>query len=408
VEKRSIAFLASQAFVNIGDTSSQIAVFWTALSIGGSAISLGTLGAAWTLTMAVMGYISGSVADRFDRKTLLVVLESLLGFLSLIMFALASAGILSLWHLWVFLLAESILGTPFSFALSTMLPDLIGKERLLRVNAALGSWGQIDNLAEAAIAGIIIAAWGPAPIFLIHGVTFLVGAAGALLVRDPRKYADAVLPKWTLGEDLRIVVHFFRSNRVFLKNTILSSVGDLAYAPLFYAGPLVASVVGSGPEGYGFFESLMIAGTLATGLATTVLASRLPKAKSWVMGSLLFSSMFVVLGFWLSYPGALVAFFLIGVGLSGGRLFGKTLVQQALPSEVRGRISGIEWFVGGALQPISISLAMLLVDRGDLRWILVGLGAFLVCTALVRATILPLDDHRWKAHWKDSSCSTNT
>lgn len=394
--RRTTAFLVSQAFVNVGGRLTQIAVFWSALSLGGTALSVGALGASWTFVMAVVGLVSGSLADRFSRKTLLIVLESLLGILSLSIAMLAFFDALDLWHLWAFLLLESILGTPVSMAFSALLPDMISEARLLRLNAVFGSWGQIDNLVEAALAGVVLGIWGPAPLFLIHGVTYLIGALGAFLAVEPRSQPHhASDSRWTPVSDLRVTVAFLRSKKLFLKNILLEALEDLCYAPLYFVAPLVAASVGSGPEGYGFFEGLMMVGMLVASLAASTVASHLPKVKTWLIGTGLYSMAFAFLGFRMTYSTALVAFFVVGLGMVGGRIYGKTLVQQALPSTVRGRITGASWFLTGILQPASVALAMMLVDRGSLSTILISLGLAMTGLTIVRAVLLPLADAAW-------------
>lgn len=93
MNRRIIAFLAARSLVDVGGTFSQVAVFWTALSLTGSAISVGSLGGVWTFSMAVMSLVSGAIADRFDRKVLMILLDGLLGVVSLGLSALATTGV---------------------------------------------------------------------------------------------------------------------------------------------------------------------------------------------------------------------------------------------------------------------------------------------------------------------------
>ena len=214
MNRRIIAFLTGQAINDAGDTFSQIAVFWTALSLTGSAISVGSLGGVWTFSMAVMSLISGTIVDRFNRKGMLILLQGLSGMVSLAMFALATAGALQSWHLWVFLIAGAVLGRPSALASYTLLPDLIDNEKLLRVNGVLHSWGGIDNLVEAALAGVIIKLWGPGPIFLIDAITYFLGAVSPLFIWHLKTRTHEPSERWRPLAELRFTTRYLSKERL--------------------------------------------------------------------------------------------------------------------------------------------------------------------------------------------------
>lgn len=87
--RRLVLFLVGTALGNAGDIFTQIAVLWTGLSITGTALSVAGLGGIWTLSAALTGLVSGSIVDRFNRRTLLI-------WLSLLMLAIAACYLLLL------------------------------------------------------------------------------------------------------------------------------------------------------------------------------------------------------------------------------------------------------------------------------------------------------------------------
>lgn len=159
--------------------------------------------------------------------------------------------------------------------------------------------------------------------------------------------------------------------------------------------PLVAKAVGAGSEAYGFFQSLTIGGLLSGSLVAATIGARWPKVIVWLGGAALYSVSFAVLGFWLSLPIPLAVFFLFGLGWTGGRVYLGTLVQQVLPIAHRGRIMGITSFLGGVLQPLSLSLAMVFVDRAGLGTVLVAVGALNLTVVFLSAWLLPLREEAW-------------
>ncbi len=395
MNRRIIAFLAGRSLVDVGGTFSQVAVFWTALSITGSAISVGSLGGVWTFSMAVMSLISGAIVDRFNRKALMILLDSLLGVVSLALFALATTGVLHIWHLWLFLVAEAVLGIPSGLADQTLLPDIVDKDILLRVNGVLHSWGGIDNLVEAALAGVIIKLWGPGPIFLIDAITYFLGAVSPLFIWRLKTRAHELSERWHPLNDLQFTTRYLSKERLLRKYILLNLGDNIVFAPLFFMAPLVAKAVGAGSEGYGFFQSLTIGGLLAGSFLAATIGAHWPKVMMWLGGAALYSISFIVLGFWLSLPIALGVFFLFGLGWTGGRVYRGTLIQQVLPSIHRGRIMGITSFMGGVLQPLALSLATVFVNRSGVGIVLVAVGALNLAMVGLTAWLLPLREKEW-------------
>ena len=159
--------------------------------------------------------------------------------------------------------------------------------------------------------------------------------------------------------------------------------------------PLMSSALDMGSEGYGFFQSLTLGGVLAGSLLASSVGTRWPKVKMWIGGQILYALGFLALGILIHPVAALGAFFLFGLGCTGGRIYQATLYQQILPSEHRGRVFGIDKFVGGALQPLALSLAMLFVDRSGVGVVLAGLAGLLLAVSAAQILLLPMHEKAW-------------
>jgi MFS transporter, DHA3 family, macrolide efflux protein len=395
--RRLVPFLIGTALGNAGDIFTQVVVFWTGLSITGSALSIAGLGGVWTLCAAVAGLVSGSIVDRFNRRNLLTYLHGLLAVLCFVVFAFARTGDLRIWHLMLFLVGEAILGTPVSVAFSSLLPDIVPTDRLVRVNGLLSSWGMADNLIEAALSGVVLAVWGPAPVFLFNGIMYLVGAAAALFLPQSTgtPHSEPVTSRWRPIRDLRCSFRYIRKETLLRRVVALDFTSAIIYAPLFFVAPLVAAAVGMGSEGYGFFQGLSVGGVLVGSLLASSIGTKWPKVPMWVGGTVLLSLAFIALGFYMVPTVALIVFFLFGFGSTGGRVYGNTLIQQVLPSKIRGRVNGIRSFLGGVLQPVSLAVAMALVDSYNVGNVLIGLASLMLVIALCYLLLLPLHERDW-------------
>lgn len=395
--RRLVPFLVGTALGNAGDIFTQIAVFWTGLSITGTALSVAGLGGVWTLGAALAGLVSGPIVDRFNRRNLLIYLHALLALLCFVIFAFSRIGSLKLWHLWCFLIGEAVLGTPVTAAFTAILPDIVSKDRLVRVNGLLSSWGMADNLIEAALSGVILSLWGPAPIFLFNGVMYLVGAIAALFVPQiagtPHKEQDK--PRWRPIHDLRYSFRYIAREKLLRRVVALNFLSSIAFAPLFFLAPIVAAAIGMGSEGYGFFQSLTLGGVLAGSLVASSIGTKWPKVPMWIGGTILFSLAFLALGIYMVPAAALIVFFLFGLGVSGGRVYGQALFQQVLPSTIRGRVNGIQSFLGGVLQPVSLAVVMALIDVSGADRVLIWLSLFMLSIAACYLLVLPMHEKDW-------------
>lgn len=324
-------------------------------------------------------------------------LHVLLALLCFVVFAFARTGELRIWHLMVFLVGEAILGTPVTVAFSSLLPDIVPRDRLVRVNGLLSSWGMADNLIEAALSGLILAIWGPSPIFLFSGIMYLVGAtAPRFLPRGagmPHRERDK--PRWRLIHDVRCSFRYIAREKLLRKVVTLNFLRGIAFAPLFFLAPIVSTAIGMGSEGYGFFQGLTLGGVLAGSLAASSIGTKWPKVPMWIGGTILFSLAFLVLGIHMVPTVALIVFFLFGLGATGGRVYGETLIQQMLPSKMRGRVNGIQTFLGGVLQPVSLAVVMALVDSSSVDRVLIWLSALMLAIAVCYLLLLPIRERDW-------------
>ncbi len=395
--RRLVPFLVGIALGNAGDIFTQIAVFWTGLSITGSALSIAGLGGVWTLCAALTGLVSGSIVDRFNRRNLLIYLHVSLSLLCFAIFAFTRVGDLKMWHLWLFLVGEALLGTPVTSAFTALLPDVVPRGRLVRVNGILSSWGMSDNLVEAALSGVILALWGPGPIFLFNGVMYLAGAVGASFVprRAGTPHRDQEKRPWRPIYDLRCSLRYIVREKLLSRVVALDFLSDIAFAPLFFLAPVVSAAIGMGSQGYGYFQSLTLGGVLLGSLVASSIGTEWPKFPMWIGGNILFSVAFLALGAHLGPISALIVFFLFGLGVSGGRVYGHTLIQLVLPSKIRGRVNGIQSFLGGVLQPVSLAVVMALIDASGLEKVLIGLASLMLVIAVCYFVFLPMRERDW-------------
>ena len=392
-----MSFLAGTVLANAGDMFTQVAVFWTALSLGGKAISIGGLGGAWVFARMMMGFVSGPIIDRFNRRNIMLWMHLGLSLLSFAVFALSRMGLLQMWHLWAFLVGEAVFGIPSDLAFDSLVPDLVGKDRLLKVNGMMTSWGMADNLIEAAASGFVYALWGPAPLFLFNAVMYLVGVIGALAVppEDARCHHAPRGQGWNPFADVKRTTRFIRREGLLIRLLALSQINGILFVPLFFIPPLVSDALEIGGEGFGILQAMILGGLLLGGFLASTVGAKWPKVHMMIGGRVLYALGFLALGIFYSPAIAVIAFFLFGLGYAGPDVYGMTLQQQLIPSSHRGRISGISSFVGGVIQPGALALFTILIDGTSARFVLILLSFLVLAAAALQSLLLPMNEKNW-------------
>jgi MFS family permease len=165
-------YFAAQVISSLG-TWVQITVEnWLVLELSHSGVALGVTNALQFGPSLFLGMYGGVVADRHDRRRVLIVTQGCLGLLALAVGILAGIGAVTVWIIWV---AAGALGVVKCFdvpALQGFLNDLVGSASLANAVAWMNATNALGRLAGAALGGLVLTAFGAAPGFLINAASF--------------------------------------------------------------------------------------------------------------------------------------------------------------------------------------------------------------------------------------------
>lgn len=182
-ESRSFSlFYAGQALSYVGDGLRTLAIPLLVYHMTGSALSLGVTYALEYLPFALFGLVGGALADRLDRRRLMIGCD-LVRFTVMALFAVAYArGILTLPWLYAGIVLIATCAAFFVGGQSPSIPFLLGKERAAPAVAALIATEQGTNLIVPPIGGALFALVGPLPALIVNAVTYLFSQVSLVLV----------------------------------------------------------------------------------------------------------------------------------------------------------------------------------------------------------------------------------
>src|SRR5438309_4165316 len=262
----------------VGDSLIPLAIAFAVLRLGGSATGIGLVLAAFTLPRVLLILVGGVWADRFPRQLVMVVSDVVRGVVHVILAMLLLVGGAQFWHLVV---GTAVIGGASAFfvpASTGLIPQTVSAERLQQGNALMSLSRSASNVFGPAVSGLLVATIGPGWVFAADAVTFAVSAASLLALRLPSQPANPVARFLAeLAGGWREVV----SRRWLLASIITFGFSNVAMAPIFVLGPVIAQEKLGGPAAWGLIATGLGVGGVLGALVALRWKPRRPLAMSF-------------------------------------------------------------------------------------------------------------------------------
>ncbi len=322
---------------HFGEFMELAAILWLVNELTHSPFMLTLVGASRFIAMVFLPIVAGVVADRVNRRSMLIT--SLLGsaLLSVLLAILAFMGLIAVWHLIVISLFG---GVAMSFnhpARLTIVPNLVKKEHLLNAMSLDVISVLAGRMIGMALAGYLIVILGIWPIFVIRALTCLLAIFWLLLARVPPT------PSATRGQapwqNLTQGLSYLRTNTVMLGLVLLYLIPQLANNTYTNFLPVFASdILHVGAVGYGYLQAAPGLGAILSLIGLTLLTYYKRKA-------ILLAASGIIMGIGLIGFSASSGFLLslallviIGAMQTAFSTVNSTMIQGAVSDEVRGRV----------------------------------------------------------------------
>lgn len=385
---------------NVGTWMQRVAQDWLVLQVltAGSGVAVGITTGLQFLPMLLLGPYAGVVADRFDKRKLLMLTQGLSGLWGLVLGLLVLTDAAQLWH--VYALA-TLLGVTTAFdapARQTFVAALVPPDHLGNAVGLNSASFNGARLVGPGVAGLLIAAFGTGPVFMINAVSFAATVVALGLMRT-----SELLPMPTAGRgkgQIREGLRYVRGRPdLVLVLVVMGTVGTLGMNYQLTTGLVATQVFDKGAAEYGILGSILAIGSLSGAL----LAAGRPRVRlRLVLGSAgAFGVAAMVAGSMPTYWSFAIA--LVPVGLTSLTLMtaANTLVQTTTEPAMRGRVMALYMmvFMGGT--PLGSPFIGWLGDTLGARWtIYVGGISALLVTAAALAWVLRRDQLqiRYRVH----------
>ena len=333
-------FFGGQLVSVIGTWMQQVAVGWLVYQLSNSAFTLGAVRFAAAIPVTLLTLVGGAMADRIEKRRIVIMTESTAMVLAFVLAALVYFGVVRIWQIALLSLLEGITDAFDIPTRQSFVVEMVGKDDLMNAIALNSSLFNGARVFGPALAGILIGVVGMTGCFFLNGVSYLAVVAAYLAMRLPATRPHARhKPMW---HETVEAFRYVRSHRVLRAVISLVTVVSLFGWPYSVLLPVFArDVLHVSASGYGYLMAANGVGALVGALALASLGDSPHKRKLFYGGLFGFCVMLGVFAlsrvYWLS-----------AAALAGSGFFmiiffatANTAVQTRVPDELRGRVMGI-------------------------------------------------------------------
>jgi MFS family permease len=384
-------FLGSQLCSSGAMDMRQVAQNLLLYRLTGSAALLGALALAQAIPMIALSPVAGAIADRVQKKhvVLLAVLPSTM--LSLgVAFSLTvgylAAGNAGSW--WVLIAAAVLEGTVTSLSEPSrlaMIPDLVGHDRITNALALHQAGTTAARIMTPALAGFIIDAFGFEFAYYSRAALYLLSVVLWLFVPPVKK---AMTKRGSILSDIKSVLLYLRQEPLI--TAILGFVLCVGFCSMPYVSLLsvfTEDILKVGATGLGVLQSVSGFGAIAAGLAIASLPNR-RRGIMVIVTSIILGLALVGFSFSESWYLSLVLVTVIGIGQAGRMTLPMALIQNYTKDEYRGRVLSFYGIQVGMSNFGAFFAGILAVSIG-VQWAVGGLAWILVILSLLALAFMP-------------------
>ena len=367
-----------------------LALGWLIVKLTHAPLVLGIFGFASLAPTLLLAVFGGTLADRINRRTILIVTQSVLMLLALALSALAYTNTLAWWHI---LIIAALTGSAVAInspAYQAIIPDLVPSQDLTAAIALNSVQFNVARIIGHALAGIVVVAVGEAGCFLLNALSYIamLYALCRISVSSGHRSDDRVPFLQRTAEGMG----YLRSHRALLRLILAVGCISLFGLPYFFLLPGFArDVLHIDARKLGYLTASVSVGGLIGGLLMRAIAQHLDKHLLAATAGVSFWIALVAFALSHTYWRSVALLIVLGFALVLTISTINNLLQISTPPALRGRVMSIYGIALNGLAPLGSVLAGALAQRTSLQTAIAILsltGAGATALALFRPTSL--------------------
>jgi len=390
---RFFSIFIGQAFSLFGSSLVQFALIWHLTQQTGSATVLATASLFGMLPQIILGPVAGTIVDRGNRRTIMIVSDALIAVFTLLLAYLYWSGQIEIWHIYLVLSIRSAGGAFHYPAMAASTTLMVPKEHLSRVAGANQTLQGLISIVAPPVGALLVAALPTHKILMVDVITAIMGITPLLVFTIPQPEKAEVpgsAPASSFMQDLGAGFKYMAAWPGLLMLGLMATLLNFLMAPTSALTPLlVTKYFGKGALELGSLDSLFGVGMIAGGVTLGVWGGFKKKILTSLSGIIAFSFAIIAIAatpadkFWIM----LVSMFIIGfmMPLVNGPI--QALFQSVVEPAMQGRVLSLVGSVAQAMMPIGFLIAGPVADATSYQtwfWVagvsnlLIGLAGFFV------------------------------
>jgi len=385
-ESKDFRFYSAARLIGImGAEAQSVGVAWQVYQITHSALALGYTGLALFLPGIFFVLPAGHVADRYDRRAIILVCNTVQAIATALLLFLTLRGVTNIWVVYSILF---LIGTGRCFsgpAASSLVPTLVPKEHFLNAVTWGASIFQIANVSGPMLGGLLFTVsfagrLNGAPLVYTFTLASLLIYIALFSLISPRGAAEkkAFTIKTVLAG-----LHYVAKTRLLLGSISLDLFAVLLGGAVSLMPIFAQEILHEGPHGLGLLRAMPSVGALIVSLTMIVWPLKRRAGKIMLVCVGLFGAATVVFGLSRSVLLSCMMLLIIGATDMVSVVVRSSILQLATPPEMRGRVSSVNWlFLGASNEFGEYESGLTAHWWGAVRAVVIGGAASMMVTGL--------------------------
>ncbi|MEW9668339.1 MFS transporter [Ammoniphilus sp. 3BR4] len=377
LHSRTFRFFMTGSLVSrVGDWMDYVALNWAVLQFADSPLYLGLINACRLIPTFLVSLPAGILADRYDRRKLLVGIQTGVMLFTFMLAYILAAG-LPFWLFAAIVTGRAILTAMDPPIRNSLVANLVTENKMASAIAVNTTVINLSRIIGPAIAGALLTLMDTSEIFWLTGFSSIIVVFTLLLIRPESRSLQE--PKKARKGDIQEAILYIKSSPTVQSLLILAIVPMTFGFPYTSMMPFFAKeLMQLGPDGFGLLLSISAIGALV-GSGWLSLGQNGIQAGKWLVCSiLLFGLTFLLFIFASHFFIASIAMFLVGLTSQTYRTMSRIALQKEVPDSLRGRILSIALMDRGFI-PLGAILVGAIGSAFGPYWagIVMGLGCIL-------------------------------
>jgi MFS family permease len=334
----------------IGSQMQQWALFWHISQLSRDPIAVSILGGVRFVTVLAFSLLGGLAADRYDRRVIISITQSMAMGVALALGLLTLTGAIQLWHIYALTAIQAAAQSFDMPARQSLVPNLVPRKDLPGAFSLQSIAFNTGAVAGPAMSGLVIGYLGQEYAYLINAVTFLAVLIALVAMGPvPQQRAEAHKGIRAALKDIKAGFRFIGSQPLILSSMILDFFATFFASANTLLPYFAQNVLRVGEVAYGWLAAAPSMGAVTVGLIVSQMRSLRRQGQLLLGAVVIFGMATILFGLSRLYAVVFLALVVTGAADSVSTIIRNTIRQLNTPDAMRGRMTGINqiFFAGG-------------------------------------------------------------